>query len=52
MLSKRFNVQPRCIRRLEVDGGTVAQLEPVLCLRRYLTPDGGVVAVLEPARCQ
>jgi len=46
-----FDAPRRCLRRYKTeDGGTVAVLEPVLCIKRYAV-DGGTIAVLEPVRC-
>lgn len=47
----RFDVVPRTLRRYQEDGGTVAVLEPVLCIKRFAV-DGGTVAKLVPATCK
>lgn len=47
----RFNVVPQTLRHHRKDGGVVAVLEPVLCLKRFRV-DGGIVARLVPANCK
>ena len=44
-----FNLMPRTLRRYQKDGGTVAVLEPVMCIKRYAI-DGGIVSRLEACK--